>query len=130
MEFPKDRRYSEYHLWVKMEAGQALIGITDYARQELGEVDYIELPNLEDTLSKNRAFGIIETSKAVTDLVAPISGVVVEVNTALAESPEGLTDDPYGDGWLVAVEPSDPDEMDELTSAEAYQELLREETDG
>ena len=127
MEFPKDRLYSEYHLWVKMEAAQAWIGITDYARQELGEVDYIELPNLEDRLSKNRAFGIIETSKAVTDLVAPISGVVVEVNTALAESPEGLTDDPYGDGWLLAVEPSDPDELDELTSAEAYEELLRDE---
>jgi glycine cleavage system H protein len=112
-----------------VEAGQAWIGVTDYARQELGDVDYVELPNLEDRLSKNRAFGIIETSKAVTDLVAPISGLVVEVNTALAESPEGLTDDPYGDGWLVAVEPSDPDELDELMNADAYEELLRDEAD-
>ena len=129
MEFPRDRLYSEYHLWVKVEAGQAWIGVTDYARQEFGDVDYVELPNLEDRLSKNRAFGIIETSKAVTDLVAPISGLVVEVNTALAESPEGLTDDPYGDGWLVAVEPSDPDELDELMNADAYEELLRDEAD-
>ncbi len=129
MEFPRDRLYSEYHLWVKMEDGQAWIGITDYARQELGDVDYVELPNLEERLSKNRAFGIIETSKAVTDLVAPISGMVVEVNTSLAESPEGLTDDPYGDGWLVAVEPSDPDEVDELMNAVAYEQLLDDESD-
>jgi glycine cleavage system H protein len=82
---------------------------------------------LEDRLSKNRPFGTIETSKAVTDLIAPISGTVVECNTSLAESPEGLTDDPYGDGWLVAVELADPDELEELLDAAAYEELLRSE---
>jgi len=129
MEFPSDRLYSEFHLWVKMERDLALIGITEYAAQELGEVDYVELPELEEVLTKNRAFGIIETSKAVTDLLAPISGIVVELNMSAPESPEGLADDPYGDGWLIMVEPSDPDEIDELMSAEAYEKLLESQDD-
>jgi glycine cleavage system H protein len=129
MEFPRDRVYSEYHLWVKIEKDQALIGVTDHAREELGEVDYIELPELDDTITKNKPFGIIETSKAVTDLVAPISGVVIECNVALAESPETLTDDPYGDGWLIIVEPSDPDEFDELMKAADYERLVAGESD-
>jgi glycine cleavage system H protein len=108
-----------------MEKDQAVIGITDYAREELGEVDYIELPQVDDVLSKNRPFGIVETSKAVTDLVAPISGIVVESNNLLSESPETLTDDPYGDGWLIIVEPSDPDEIDELMSHKVYEKLVK-----
>jgi glycine cleavage system H protein len=125
MELPHDRLYSEYHLWVKLEKDQAVVGITDYAREELGEVDYIELPQVDDILSKNRPFGIVETSKAVTDLVAPISGIVVESNNLLSESPETLTDDPYGDGWLIIVEPSDPDEIDELMSHKVYDKLVK-----
>ncbi len=125
MEFPTDRLYSEDHLWVKLEKEQALIGISDYAREELGEVDYIELPQVDEALSKNRPFGIIETSKAVTDLLAPISGVVLECNNLLTESPETLTDDPYGDGWLIIVEPSDPDEIDELLNHKAYGKLVK-----
>jgi glycine cleavage system H protein len=112
-----------------MERDLALIGITDYAAQELGEVDYVELPELEEVLTKNRAFGIIETSKAVTDLPAPISGIVVELNVSAPESPEGLADDPYGDGWLIMVEPSDPDEIEELMSAQAYEDLLKNQED-
>lgn len=129
MEFPSDRLYSEYHLWVKLEGDQALVGITDYAKEELGEVDYIDLPAVNERLFKNRPFGTIETSKAVTDLIGPISGIVAESNTALLESPETLTDDPYGDGWLVTVEPSDPDEMDELLKARAYEELVKSQSD-
>lgn len=124
MDFPADRLYSEFHLWVKMEKDQAVIGITDYAREELGEVDYIELPEADESITRNRAFGIIETSKAVTDLIAPISGIVIESNTSLAESPEILTDDPYGDGWLMTVEPADPEELDELLKRADYQKLL------
>jgi len=125
MEFPGDRLYSEYHLWIKLEAGQARIGITDFAKEELGEVDYIEFPEPNGGLSKDEPFGTLETTKAVTDLVAPISGIVVECNTALAESPEGLTDDPYGDGWLVVAEPSRPEEIDELMDPAAYEELVK-----
>jgi len=124
MEFPDGLLYSEEHLWVKLERGQASIGITDYAREELGEVDYVELPEPDDNLLRRRPFGIVETSKAVTDLVAPISGVVVETNIALSESPEALSDDPYGDGWLVAVEPSDPDELEDLMQPDVYRKLV------
>ncbi len=124
MEFPEDRLYSEYHLWVKQEGDQALIGITDYAREELGEADYIELPDLGEKLTKNKPFGTVETSKAVTDLIAPISGIVVDSNTSLVESPETLSDDPYGDGWLVSVESSDPEEFEELMDAGSYKELV------
>jgi len=125
MEFPGDRLYSENHLWVKVEKDQTVIGITDYAKEEVGDVDYIEMPALDDNLIKNRPFGIIETSKAVTELIAPLSGVVVETNDALSESPETVTDDPYGDGWLIAVEPSDPEELDELMNAKAYEKLVK-----
>lgn len=124
MDFPADRLYSEYHLWVKMEKDQAVIGITDYAREELGQVDYIELPEVDESVTRNRAFGIIETSKAVTDLIAPISGIVVESNTSLAESPEIVSDDPYGDGWLMAVEPADPEELGELLKRSDYEKLV------
>lgn len=125
MEFPGDRLYSENHLWVKVEKDQTLIGITDYAKEEVGEVDYVEMPALDDNIIKNRPFGIIETSKAVTELMAPLSGVVVEINVALGESPETVTDDPYGDGWLIAVEPSDPEDMDELLNSKAYEKLVK-----
>jgi glycine cleavage system H protein len=129
MDFPADRLYSEYHLWVKVEKDQAFIGVTDYAREELGDVDYIELPELDGTITKNKPFGIVETSKAVTDLIAPISGIVIEKNLALVESPETLTDDPYGDGWLIVVEPSDPEELDELMKARDYSKLAAGESD-
>lgn len=126
MDFPDDRLYSEFHLWVKVEEDQAVIGITDYAKEELGDVDYIELPQLDEVLSKDKPFGIVETSKAVTDLIAPISGTVLERNDLLTESPENLTDLPYGDGWLIAVEPSDSDEFGDLMKSEEYQKLVRD----
>ncbi len=125
MEAPEDRLYSQYHLWVKLEKDQAVIGITDYAAEEIGEVDYIELPEPNDTVSKERAFGALETSKAITDLICPISGVVLDCNMLLNESPEMVTDDPYGDGWLMVLQPSDPDEWDDLMQAGDYEKLVR-----
>lgn len=124
MEFPKDRLYSEHHLWVKADKDRSIIGITDHAKEELGDIDYVELPALEDSVTRNNPFGIIETSKAVTDLIAPVSGVVVETNVALLESPEALTEDPYNGGWLIAVEPSDPAESDELMNWDSYSTLV------
>jgi len=129
MEAPRDRLYSQHHLWVKSENDQATVGITDYAAEELGEVDYIELPEPNDTISKERAFGALETSKAVTDLVAPISGVVLDCNILLNESPEMVTLDPYGDGWLMVLQLSDPDELDDLMKVEDYEKLVREGSD-
>jgi glycine cleavage system H protein len=126
MDFPDDRLYSEFHLWVKIEENQATIGITDFAKEELGDVDYIELPQLDDVLSRNKAFGIIETSKAVTDLISPISGTVLEVNDLVVESPETLVNDPYEDGWLIVVEPSDTDEFEDLMKAKKYRRLVKD----
>ena len=127
MEAPDDRLYSEHHLWVKLEKDQAVIGITDYAAEQIGEVDYIELPEPNDIVSKERAFGALETSKAITDLVCPISGVVLDCNMLLNESPEMVTVDPYGDGWLMILQPSDPDELDELMKAGDYENLVSSE---
>jgi glycine cleavage system H protein len=127
MEAPEDRLYSQHHLWVKLERDQAVIGITDYAAEEIGEVDYIELPEPNDTVSKERTFGALETSKAITDLICPISGVVLDCNILLSESPEMVTDDPYGDGWLMVLQPSDPDEWDDLMKAGDYEKLVRSE---
>ncbi len=129
MNFPSDRLYSEYHLWVKMEKDQAFVGITDYAKEELGDVDYIELPELDETVLKDKPIGIFETSKAVTDIIAPLSGIVVEKNVALLESPEMLSDDPYGDGWLIILEPSNPEELDELMKAADYAKLVAGEAE-
>lgn len=127
METPQDRLYSQHHLWVKLEKDQAVIGITDYAAEEIGEVDYIELPEPNDTVSKERTFGALETSKAITDLICPISGIVLDCNILLNESPEIVTDDPYVDGWLVVLQPSDPDELDDLMKAGDYAKLVRSE---
>lgn len=124
MDYPEDRLYSEYHLWVKLEDRRAAVGITEYAKEELGDVDYIELPEPDSDLSKDTAFGFIETSKAVTDLIAPLSGVVIEVNDLITDSPDGLSEDPYGDGWLVIVEPADKDELNDLMEAGAYRNLI------
>ena len=127
MEAPEDRLYSQHHLWVKLDQDQAVIGITDYAAEEIGEVDYLELPEPNDVVSKERAFGALETSKAKTDLICPISGVVLDRNILLNESPEMVTDDPYGDGWLMVLQPSDPDELDDLMKAGDYTKLVRSE---
>ncbi|MDQ1239366.1 MAG: glycine cleavage system protein [Thermodesulfobacteriota bacterium] len=129
MDIPTDRFYSDYHLWVKLEEGTATVGITEHAREELGDVDYVELPQEGDTITRGMAFGIIETSKAVTDLMAPISGQVVESNVSLLESPEALMDSPYTDGWLIVVEPADQDEFTELMDSSKYREFLDEAID-
>jgi len=128
MEIPSDRFYSEDHLWVRVEGGTATVGITEHARDELGEVDYVELPQEGDTITRGTAFGIIETSKAVTDLIAPISGQVTESNVSLLESPEALMDSPYADGWLIAVEPADQDEFTELMDWSKYLKCLEDAT--
>lgn len=126
MEFPKDRLYSEYHLWVKSEDGQVVIGITDYAKEELGDVDYVELPQEEDSLVCNDPFGIIETSKAVTDLIAPVSGTVTAANSSLGESPNTVTEDPYAAGWLVRVKMSRPEELNHLLKPLDYEKLVNQ----
>ena len=127
METPGDLKYSKEHEWVAVEGATATIGITDFAQDELGDIVYVELPQAEDKISREDAFGVIESVKAVSDIYAPISGRILEVNDSLPDSPEMLNEDPYGDGWIVKVEISDPEELDQLLSAADYKKYIVEE---
>jgi glycine cleavage system H protein len=120
MGYPDDLRYSKEHEWVRAEDGRATIGITSFAADELGDIVFVELPESGATLSQFGTFGVVESVKAVSDLYAPISGSVVEVNEALRDRPELLNTDPFGEGWIARVELGDPAELDNLMDAEAY----------
>jgi glycine cleavage system H protein len=127
MEFPEDLKFSKEHEWVLVEAGVATVGITDYAQDQLGDIVFVELPAVGDKVSKEDAFGVVESVKAVSDIYAPVSGKVVEVNDDLPENPEMLNEDPYGDGWIIKIEMSDPEEVQDLMTAAEYEEYVAEE---
>ncbi|MCA1571386.1 MAG: glycine cleavage system protein GcvH [Chloroflexi bacterium] len=120
MSYPDDLRYSKEHEWVRVEGSRATIGITSFAADELGDVVFVELPEVGAALSQFGTFGVVESVKAVSDLYAPVSGEVVEVNEALRESPELLNADAFGEGWIAKVELSDTAELDGLMDAAAY----------
>ena len=121
MEFPKGLKYSKEHEWVLVEDEDgAVIGISDFAQNELGEVVYVEAPELGEKISKDDPFGAVESVKAVSDLYAPVSGAVTEVNDALPDTPELINEDPYGEGWIIKVAMSDPGDLDDLMTAEEY----------
>ncbi len=122
MAYPDDLRYSKEHEWVRMDGSRATIGITGYAADELGDVVFVELPEVGATLTQFGIFGVVESVKAVSDLYAPISGEVVEVNEALRDAPELLNADAYGEGWIARVELTDTDQLDGLMDAAAYAE--------
>lgn len=126
MKFPKELRYTETHEWVKVEKGVAYIGITDFAQDSLGEIVFVELPEIDDELSQNEEFATIESVKAASDLNAPVSGVVIEINEDLEDSPELLNENPY-ENWIVKVELEDEAELESLLDADAYQKLTEEE---
>lgn len=127
MDFPDELKYTKEHLWVRVEGDRAVIGITDWAQQELGPVTGVELPDVGDELERDDSFGSVEARKTVADLYAPLSGTVIEVNDELAESPELLNDDPYDGGWIAMVEISDPEELKMLISAEDYLDSVGED---
>lgn len=127
MEFPSDLKYTKEHEWAKVEGKAVLIGITDYAQEELGDIVYVELPEVDEEIAKDESFGSVESVKTVSDVYAPVSGKILEVNKDLEEGPEVINSDPYGDGWLVRIEMSDPDELSKLLSAAEYAEYVREE---
>jgi glycine cleavage system H protein len=120
MSYPDDLRYSKEHEWVRVEGSRATIGITSFAADELGDVVFVELPEIGATLSQFGTFGVVESVKAVSDLYSPVSGEVVEVNEALRDSPELLNADAFGEGWIAKVELSDTAELDGLMDAAAY----------
>ena len=119
--------FSKDHEWVRDDGGVFIIGISDYAQDQLGEILYVELPSEGDEIVRNTPFGSVESSKSVSDLFAPVNGEVLEVNKPVLESPETINADPYGDGWLIKVKPSDPKEADTLMNAESYFNYVEEE---
>jgi len=127
MEIPPGLKYSKEHEWVATEESVVTIGITDFAQDQLGEIVYVELPAVGDKISKDDPFGVVESVKAVSDIYAPVSGTVVEINEDLPESPEVVNEDPYGDGWLIKVKITDASELDDLMDNEEYEELVAKE---
>ena len=120
MAFPDDLRYSKEHEWVRADGTRATIGITSFAADELGDIVFVELPEVGTSLNQFQTFGVVESVKAVSDLYSPVSGSVVEVNEALRDAPELLNSDAFGEGWIAKVELSDPAELDALMDAAAY----------
>lgn len=127
MTLPDDRRYSKEHEWIRIEGERGIVGITDYAQKQLGDVVYVELPAVGATLASMQVFGTIESVKAVSELFCPVSGRVLEVNRVVVDRPELVNSDPYGSAWLIAVEMKDRAELDALMSASQYQAYLDEE---
>lgn len=124
MEFPQDLHYSSEHTWARREGNRATVGITDFAQAELGEVLFLELPPVGHRVTAAEPFGVVESLKAVSDLFAPVSGTVVEVNARLDDEPELVNHEPYGDGWMIVIEASDSDDWQALLSADDYQATI------
>ena len=127
MELPKDYRYSKEHEWVKEEGDKLRIGITEFAQSELGDVVFAELPEVGDELEAEEPFGSVESVKTVSELYAPVSGKVVEVNDELEESPELVNESPYDKAWMIVIEPADKSGLDELMDADGYNAMISED---
>ncbi len=124
MNVPENLKYTKEHEWARIEGDIAIIGITDYAQGELGDIVYLELPEVGSEIAKDESFGTVEAVKAVSDLYAPLSGEVVEVNEALQDAPETVNSDPYGEGWLIKVKIKNPGEIDDLLDSTDYKALI------
>ena len=124
MNIPDDLRYSTDHEWLRLEDGRARVGITDYAQDALGDVVFVELPEVGTSVERGASVSEIESTKSVSDIYLPISGTIIEVNTDLADAPERINEDPYGEGWLFLISPNDPGQVDDLLDAEAYRKLI------
>jgi len=127
MEFPEELKYTEEHEWVMVEDDVITVGITDFAQDQLGDVVFVELPAVGAMVEAGKPFGVVESVKAVSDVYAPVSGEVIEVNEELPDSPETINTSPYEDGWMIKVKLSDTAELDGLMDAEAYQEFVEEQ---
>jgi glycine cleavage system H protein len=126
MNTPKELRYSEEHEWVRVEGDKVRIGITDFAQSELGDIVFVELPEVGAEIKANEPFGSVESVKTVSELYAPVSGKVVEVNEELNDNPEYVNESPYEKAWMIVVEPYDMSEIDNLLTAEQYEEMVKE----
>ena len=124
MNVPDGLRYPSDHEWARLEDGKVRVGITDYAQDALGDVVFVQLPEQGATVEGSAVFSEVESTKSVSDIYAPVAGVVVEVNTELADAPQRVNEDPYGEGWICVIEPRDADELAGLLDAEAYRQLI------
>jgi glycine cleavage system H protein len=125
-ENPKNLRYTKEHEWARQSGNTVVVGVTFYAQESLGDVVYVELPRVGSSVTQGQPFGVIESTKAVSELYAPLSGKVVKVNEELANAPQTVNQDPYGAGWLIEVESSDPKQLDALLDAEGYEKVVAE----
>jgi glycine cleavage system H protein len=125
--YPEDVRYTQEHEWARLEGGIVTVGITSYATEQLGDIVFVELPPVGKTLEATKPFGVVEAVKTVSDLYAPVAGEIVEINAALAENPALVNEQPYGEGWMIRVKPSQPDPLKSLLTASDYEKLLEEQ---
>ena len=124
MNIPKELRYTEEHEWVKLDGNVATVGITDFAQSELGDIVYLEIDTLDSEIDSNDVFGTVEAVKTVSDLFMPLNGKVIEVNSSLEDNPEAVNDDPYGEGWIIKIEVSNPSDIDALMNSDEYKNLI------
>ena len=123
MNIPADLKYTKDHEWVKIEGDKATVGITDFAQSELGDIVYIEVDTIDESLNKDEVFGTVEAVKTVSDLFIPMSGKIIEFNESLNDNPEKVNDSPYDEGWIIKIEITDPSELKELLDSKAYSEI-------
>jgi len=124
MNIPEELKYTEEHEWVRIEDNIAIVGITDFAQGELGDIVYLEIDTLDSQIDSNEVFGTVEAVKTVSDLFMPIAGKVVEVNPSLEDNPELVNEDPYGEGWIIKIDITDESQLDSLLSASDYKDLI------
>jgi glycine cleavage system H protein len=124
MNFPENLKYTKDHEWVRVEGNLAIVGITDFAQSELGDIVYVEIETLDETLDKETVFGTVEAVKTVSDLFMPVSGKIISVNEVMTSKPESLNTDPYGDGWMIKIEMKDVSEVNNLLSAADYKKMV------
>ncbi len=125
--YPADLKYSKDHTWVRVEDEEATVGITDFAQESLGDIVYVDVPEEDDEVEAGEEVAEVESTKATSSVISPVSGTVIEVNEDIEDSPDTINEDPYGDGWIVRIKLSDPAELKSLMSAEAYQKYVEEE---
>ncbi len=127
MKIDPEARYAESHEWVRQDGDEFVCGISDHAQESLSDIVYVELPEVGDVFDQGETFGVVESVKAASDVYIPMGGEITAINEALEDAPEVLNEDPYGEGWIIRFEPSDPDEFDELMSPEEYETFVAEE---
>ena len=124
MDIPQELKYTEEHEWIRLEGNIATVGITDFAQSELGDIVYIEVAKLDSEINSNDVFGTVEAVKTVSDLFMPVTGKVIEVNSSLEDAPEVVNDDPYGQGWIIKIEVTNPADVENLMSSDNYRNLI------